>query len=266
MSIEKTSINSDDTTLPYGTTSDNILKLIDAIKKKEGNEESIKKVYSGKKLDTTRKSLEIIGIIEEGLTLSNFGRALVFETDEKIKKKIFLERILEFPPYELLLLNIGQQGFPDETDLEVIKSYWGKHSYGSSPNNREEAAVVFGNFLELAGLGQLVVGRRGKNSRIKWNPKVSSLINETARQKENVPIKLEDENETVSIENESLPNEDPVTTIESIILPNTVPTSKNNPTLFNISPNISINVDMSDWEIEKISAFFKAAYGNFGDK
>lgn len=31
-------VKPDDSTLPYGVTADNIIKMIDAIKKKEGNE------------------------------------------------------------------------------------------------------------------------------------------------------------------------------------------------------------------------------------
>jgi hypothetical protein len=258
--------------LPYQTTDDNILKLIDAIKRKEGNEGAIKKIYSGKKFETTRKSLGILGILEDGVTLTPNGREYVFEQDENKKVLALLREILEYSPYEHLLLNISQQGFPEETDLEVVKSYWGKHSYGSSANNREEAASVFGYFVKLAGLGDLVLGRRGKSSRIIWNPLAGELMEKAQDKTTLVETKNDDDyvEEAVDQLNHDTVLEDLVLTPDEEELNNKTilvaaePASKQSTKqIFEVTPTVNVSVDMSDWEIEKITAFFKAAYGAF---
>ena len=263
MNTEKNTSKTDENGgLPYSTTHENLIKLIDAIKKKEGNEDAIKKIYSGNKFDSTRRSLEIIGILKNGVDLSAEGRQIAYETDEKLRQKLYLKKILEYPAYEHLILNIAQQGFSEDTDLETVKSYWGKHSYGSSPNNRDEAAVVFGYFLQLAGIGEIVLGRRGKSSRIKWSDAAKTLLEDANKEVKSTP-----QSETLEKQNvlDSTNKEEPSAVQTGIQVPieavRKLVASEN----IIVQPNITISVDMSNWEIDKIQAFFKVAYGFFGE-
>ena len=70
--------------LPYGTTSDNIVKLLDAIKNKQGDEKGIKAVYTGSKFDSTQATLETLKIIS-GINLTDIGKSIVFESDDNKK-------------------------------------------------------------------------------------------------------------------------------------------------------------------------------------
>lgn len=263
MTGDKSITNPENFTLPYEVTADNIIMLFDAIKVKEGNEEGIKKIYGGAKFDSTRKALEIVGILENGLNFSQSGRALAFESEEGKRKDMFLDTIMKFPPYEYLLRNISNTGFPNETDLNYIKNYWGKHNFGNSPNNRDSAATVFGYFVELAGLGELKLGRKGKSTRIIWDSNADSRLRETLDMNSTVVNELNSDFDTNKNTNEISINTD--SQIESIEQQNEISVSHNTHISQSVkyNPKIVINVDMSLWDIDKIQAFFKAAYGDF---
>ncbi|MEC2346654.1 hypothetical protein P9H28_21500 [Paenibacillus barengoltzii] len=256
-----------DKTLPYGTSWENILKLLEAIKKKQGDEKGIKAVYTGAKIDATRKAMETLGLVK-GFNFEKMGKELAFEINEEKKKEIFLKVILNYQPYELFLSRLSEEDFVRETDIEEVKSFWGKHDFGASQNNRNEAANVFGSFIQLSGLGEFITGRRGKTTRIKWNPDAKKLIDET--------IKILDASSTQEqqIEHPQLNDlskeetQKVVKAIENQIKEPLIDNQSSNLMQSNghslkISPNITINVDMTDWEIDKIQAFFKAAYGEF---
>lgn len=260
MTIENHLQNQEDKTLPYGTSGDSVLKLLDAIKKKQGDEKGIRAIYSGGKFDSTRKSLEILGIIE-GLNLLPVGKELIYETNESKRQATFLKVILNYPPYEYFLTYIHQNMSSDETDIDLIKNFWGRNDYGSSPNNRDEAVSVFCNFIALAGVGEYIVGRRGKNSRIKWSSNVPQIIENFMAKLPQQSDEVENDNADTVIEKAdiSLENREKTLSSESLsVNDNLIGTIK-------IIPNISINVDMSEWDTEKIIAFFKAAYGDYNN-
>ncbi|WP_342416676.1 hypothetical protein NST83_04165 [Paenibacillus sp. FSL R10-2782] len=249
-------------TLPYGTSWENILKLLEAIKKKQGDEKSIRAVYSGAKIDGARKTMEILGLID-GFNFKALGKELAYETNEEKKREIFRKVILNYPPYELFLAKLTESEFQQETDIENVKNFWGRNDFGASPNNRDEAASVFGSFIELAGLGEFIIGRRGKATRIKWNAEAKKLIDEA-----HTTTNLE------AIEETTLKQEVPVDQSSSHDngskdnVTDFFPTQKSEPSPPNIhsvevTPNITITVDMSEWDTDKIKAFFKAAYGEF---
>lgn len=262
INVAITSAETIDETLPYGTSWENILKLLEAIKKKQGDEKSIRAVYSGAKIDGARKTMETLGLIE-GFNFKAFGKELAYETNEDKKREIFRKVILKYPPYELFLAKLTESEFQQETDIEVVKNFWGKNDFGASPNNRDEAASVFGSFIALAGLGEFITGRRGKATRIKWNTEAKKLIDEvhtTANLEAIEESPLEQEvsvDQSSSLDNGSKDN-----------VADFIPTQKPKlctPDIHNakVTPNITITVDMSDWDTDKIKAFFKAAYGEF---
>lgn len=262
MSNENIIQSQEDNTLPYGTSGDSMLKLLDAIKKKQGDEKGIRAIYSGGKFDSTRKSLEVLGIID-GLNLLPIGKELAFETNETKKQDVFLKTILNYPPYEYFLTYIHQAGYSEETDIELVKNFWGRNDYGSSPNNRDEGVSVFCHCIELAGLGEYVVGRRGKTSRIKWSPNTRIKIESAMGA---LPQAVSEEPEG----GEDLPVCEHVITRVNESEPTSAGSIAKNgeDNFFNkirIAPNITINVDMSEWDTEKITTFFKAAYGEFND-
>ena len=269
-----------DETLPYGANADDVLKLIDAIKTKPGNDQGIKQVYGKPNIENSRKVLKVLGISLDGLNLSDDGRKYAYETDDTKKQLILLRLILKYPAYEYFLLNVSNDEL-SETSLENIQNYWGKHSYGNSENNRSNATTIFGQLIELSGLGTFKIGRKGKATRVEWNDNAQSLIRKTYSDISSQNNKIEQTNNTESSsqlslidlgdfkgskteENESY-SQNTVEETELVreVLEKSFSNDKQKNSLSKI--DISVNIDMTDWDIDKITSFFKATQGIFED-
>lgn len=272
-STEDTQQKVSDATLPYSTDNEDILRLIEAIKKKPDNEKAIREIYNKSNFETSRKALEVIGILDSQLSFSKAGKELAIEREDGCRRELFLKFFLKYPPYGHFLESVSHGGDLSITETETIKDYWWKHNYGSSGNNREDGVVAFGKLLQLTGLGKFVTGRRGKPSRIEWNPGAKALIDTTCAFDDSNSV-LEEQLTTASGQEDVvnvLPilNED-LANIESFVVNSnpyaeqtSLPSGASPSTTLNFIPNISINVDMSEWDNSKIIAFFKAAYGIF---
>lgn len=257
MEVEK----SVDKALPYGTTSDNVKKLLEAIKAKEGSEKNIAAVYSGTKFDSTRKALELLGVVT-GLNLTDIGRKLAFSNDASEQQRLYLCAVLSYAPYELFLAFQRQQNnFSKETTADDVINYWGRQEYGNSANNRNEGVSVFFSFLELAGLGKYVIGRKGKNTRFEWNDDVVQKIDSVDKNTQSTDRNSSNilgipEDDVLDIDKEIIPDEK-LEDERNPIPPHHVLRFKYPMALSEKVPQISITVDMSNWDIEKIESFFK---------
>ncbi|MEM7757607.1 MAG: hypothetical protein AAF298_05690, partial [Cyanobacteria bacterium P01_A01_bin.40] len=175
-------------TLPYGTNCKDILKLINVIKLKENNAEAIEKLYSKPNITQTINLLKILDISQDGLSFSEQGRNYAYEADIDKKQAILLQYLLKYPAYEYFILHILCHDFQSSFDIEenyirrettllAIERYWTQFQYGSSETNIHDGAILFGQLVELAGLGKFIVGRRGEKSRIQWKKNARDLIN-----------------------------------------------------------------------------------------
>lgn len=275
-------------TLPYGANSEDITKLIEAIKIKQGNDKGIQQVYGKPNLENSRKVLKAISISSDGLNFSNEGKKYAYETDNNEKERILLELLLQYPAYEYFLLNISNEEL-SETSLEEIKNYWGKNDYGTSEYNRNDASSTFARLIELAGLGSFKLGRKGKPSRIEWRENTRSLIRDIHSQLSIKDIKTEKINESNNINQENSSqlsivqwqdeledankeenniyarSKEQETELVREVLEKSLSDShrseiKNLPKI-----KVSVDIDMTDWDIDKIVSFFKAAQGIFDD-
>lgn len=273
---EDTSAKVSGATLPYGTDDEDILRLIDAIKRKPDNEKAIKEIYNKSNFENSRKALEILGILDSQFSFSTDGKALAIEREDSRKQQLFLKFCLRYSPYGHFLESLSHTNALFVTETGSIKDYWWKHDYGSSGNNREDGVVTFGKLVQLAGLGKFLIGRRGKPSRVEWSPNAKALIDKACTPNENtsdlgeqfeIPASGQEyADDPVSTANDDLDNfkEDSVnvkiytekSSLPQVVLPSTA---------LNIIPNIAISVDMSEWDASKITTFFKAAYGIFDD-
>lgn len=269
-----------DETLPYGATSEDVLNLIDAIKIKYDNDKGIKQVYGKTNIENARKIIKVLGISDDGTTFTKHGRKYAYEADNDTKQLILLKLILKYAPYEYFLLNVSNEKL-SETSLEIIQNYWGKNTYGASEYNRNNASISFAQLVELAGLGTFKLGRKGKSTRIEWNPKAATLIRDTYQEISSKP----DEKTENSLEDSETPQVSIVPWAESVrsseSMDNQINTETNDKEEELIrkvlekslsdeqkndnSPqvNVSVNIDMTDWEVNKIISFFKATRGIF---
>ena len=101
-----------ESSLPAYTTIENILKLIDALRRKNNDEEEAKPLFGmgDTAFRSTKSVLRTFNIIEESNT--NFtatGRQIAYAGNDEERKKIILEVIKRYPPYEALLHNIAEK-------------------------------------------------------------------------------------------------------------------------------------------------------------
>lgn len=186
-------------TLPYNTTKDNVKKLIDAVKLKEGAEESIKSYFGkGKYLDTKR-TLQTFGVISEEMTLTEKGRIIAYSSNDIIENEWF-KILMDYSPYEEFIQSyrINNKNENNSIELEDVKKFWGLRNYGSSDNNRNEALTTFAYVIVMAGIGDFIIGRKKSPSRIvidrkKLEEKLNSkqnYINESLEKQNNENIDL----------------------------------------------------------------------------
>lgn len=248
-------------TLPVGANKDNVEKLLEAIKRKSGDEKGINATYSGAQFANVKRALETLGLIKD-YTLTDLGKNILYSTDEKEKEAAFLKAIMSYEPYEYCLNYLAQSKCGKEIKASDVKNYWGKNNYGSSERNREDAFPIFACFLELAGIGELIIGRRGNESRINCTIELDKIINEFDTNRE-FKMQQSQTESTLSVDKSN--SHEPIvqmtmTSNEIDYDPKFAPETYVN---LKKQPIVNINVDMSDWNIEKITAFFKALYGDY---
>ncbi len=259
--------------LPAYTTVENILSLIDTLKRKNKNEDEAKAIFG--KGDSayinTKSALRAFSLIEnESLDFTNEGREVAYSQGSD--KKIEIIKILKsYPPYEIFLFSLLKKDDVTKTEIDEIVNFWGKAHYGSTQRNMEDAAKLFMSILDFIEFGKFIKGVKGTTTRIEWNTDIKVKINSlnqnspTVVQKEDTNTKVQDTIEASVIDTE--PVEDEQVEQEENIL-DVVANERNvklikKPISAVSFPNITINVDMSDWSDEKIKTFFKYAYGKF---
>ena len=261
-------------TLPYGTNCKDILKLINVIKIKENSSEAIEKLYDKPNISQARNLLKILDISQDGLSFSEGGRNYAYETDTDKKQALLLQYLLKYPAYEYFLLHILCHNFQSvfdteenyirrETTLLAIEKYWIQFQYGSSETNIHDGATLFGQLIELAGLGKFIIGRRGEKSRIQWLKNAKDSINKAYN------LVLKSENKLVEDSYRYRGNQSwSKTNINSSQYSHSSPEKstqllkdKLDNKIKNIT-NITITVNMSNWDVDKIITFLNLAKNN----
>ena len=153
--------------LPYFTTKDNVTKLIEATKLKEGAEESIRSFFGKGKYQDTKRTLQAFNIISDDMKLTDTGRIIAYSSQEEVEREWF-KIIMSFPPYEEFIqsFRINNKNGNDSIELEAVKKFWGLRDYGSSDNNRNDALTTFAYFIVMSGIGDFKIGRQKNPSRI----------------------------------------------------------------------------------------------------
>lgn len=280
-------VNFKNTTLPSRMSSDDILKFLEAVKSKPSEESAIKAIYNQDNFEQTKNTLELLKLINSKYELTPKGSNLVnllSEENEESFQDIFLDIILGYEPYSLLLQSIAHSSNQDNSTREHIVDYWEKHEYGSSSSNRQEGVKTFGELIKLAGLGDYKLGRHGSKTRIDWEASAQERIknplkfdNVFSDRNGDVNINLDNEQDL-----EILPESAVSTDISSLSqiedkhqqtyaekTASQIVKSDNSKgekaLIFHSNTNIQVSVDMSNWDSAQITAFFKAAYGQFND-
>lgn len=243
------------------TSIENIIALIEVLKVKNKNDEDAKAVFdfSNGIFTSTKSALRQFGIISvESLEFTTLGKEIAFSNDEK-RKEAFLSVLRGYTPYEKFLLSIQHSRKSGEyTSLEDLKNYWGRNNYGSTERNRSDAVKLFFGILDYLGLGSYTKGRGSKNpTRFVWDEKVLEIISAiftplSERQEETLKI---DQKLFIEMPSETNKKEKVYSGDRNANIPKIASEHK---TTF----NVTINVDMKDWPMEKIKEFFKYLDGH----
>jgi len=261
--------------LPAYTTVENLLNLINVLKKNNKNEESIKALFGmgDSAYNNTKSALKAFGIIEnESLDFKAIGREIAFSGEDNKKEEI--TKIVKcYEPYELVLNSIvTSRSVIKVTDIDTIKNLWGKAEFGSTDRNRNDGATLFMSIIDFIEFGSYIIGRGKNPTRIEWisniKEKIESLNQEpnknaAIQQRENIDSQGIDNIEASVIDTVPVEEELKVNPSAVKIADERNVKSINNPVSVVSLPNITINVDMSNWSDEKIKTFFKYAYGKF---
>ncbi|MDE8735120.1 hypothetical protein P0G10_18655 [Eubacteriales bacterium DFI.9.88] len=255
--------------LPAYSTIDNMLLLLDTLKRKK-KEDEVKAIFGkgGSAYTNTKSALRTLGFIEiDSLEFTDKGRKVVYSQDED-KKNEMVKMLVAYPPYEVFLMSLLQKNNLNTTEVDEIVNFWGKANYGSTERNREDGAKLFMSILNYLELGKYVVGRGNNSTRIEWESDIKERVQRLIDLQSNNDIctshsEQEDIEDIVSNENNLVDDTQDETSIQLTTI--TSGTEKMNAEKIDIvrNPHITINVDMSEWSDEKIKVFFKYVYGRF---
>ena len=255
--------------LPSGTTAENLLNLINVLKKNNKNEDTVKALFglSNSVYTKTKAALKAFGIIESKSLdfTAGVGREIAFSGEDN-KKAEMVGIIKCYEPYELVLSSlVTARTDTKTTDIDTIKNLWGKAGFGSGDRNWNDSATLFMTIIDYIEFGKYIIGRGSNPTRIEWvadiHAKINSLSqkNPIVEQEENTSTQVDDTViDSVPVKKEQVENTPTAITDDER---NVQPIKK--PINAVSLPNITINVDMSDWSDSKIKTFFKYAYGKF---
>lgn len=251
--------------LPAYTTVENLLLLIDTLKRKN-KEADVKAIFNkGESAYTnTRSVLRTFKIIEdENLEFTPFGRQIAY-SHESDKSEEMTKILANYAPYEVFLLSIISKEDIIRTEISDLVNFWGKSNNGSTERNREDAAKLFMSLIDYCGMGKYVKGGGKNPTRIEWCEDIKDRIQRLSNQcseeivteRKNVEkVNVSEHNqEKIDENNNGYSSEEKKKSCEK----------QNNEQIKGVcQPIININVNISEWSDEKIKDFFKYMYGQF---
>lgn len=264
--------------LPSGTTAENLLSLINILKKNNKSEETVKALFkmSTSVYSRTKAALIAFGIIEKDSLefTANIGREIAFSGRDN-KRDEMIRIVKSYEPYELVLNSVEtSRNETKVTNIDEIKDLWGLAHYGSGDRNWNDGATFFMGVIEYIGFGKYLKGRGNNQTRIEWVTDIKEKIT-ALTQSSPLMEQIEDESQDaitskvvdmipVVEQQEQQEQQEQDKNTPAVIVANERNAKAIMSPISAISfPNITINVDMSDWSDEKIKIFFKYAYGKF---
>jgi len=219
--------------LPYRTDWKAMASLLDYAKGKGIDRASLEaRLGSGEAVRETLNAVEQLGLVlrEEGneIRLTQLGERLAYASSDEERRLELARALLGYPPYGIPLERAVAEGLA-VLDAPWIERVWQVDMRLGQPRNRvEEARTFFFRLADEADLGIYHRGVRGQPTRLDLNPEAPARIVELQEQAE-----------------QQVP--------QPISLPPAV-----SPSAGGAAPvSLSITVDMSDWDLERIESFLR---------
>jgi Mn-dependent DtxR family transcriptional regulator len=267
-----------DVALPYRTDWREMSSVLDYCKGKGADRGALEARFGvGEALRETLNALEQLRLIERGdagdVRLTVLGEKLAYAPDLPRRRARLLEVLLGYPPYRFPL----ERAVADAA--EVLEAAWVEHIWqvdmrlGQPRNRVEEARTCFFRFADEAGLGTYRRGVRGQTTRLELAPDFAEQLAPFLRRETAAPARAErrDADAVSQRAQVSAPEsaasrsgsgaESVMPRASAALLPpavrlQAVGATESRPTAAAVE-GLSIHVDMSDWELDKIEAFLR---------
>jgi hypothetical protein len=231
-----------DILLPYRTDPRLLFQVIEYAKGKGIDRTALEaRLGGGEPLRETLNALEQLGLIDREaggeIRLTEAGRRLAYATGEDERRNELARAILRYPPYGVVLERALAEG-ASLIDAPWVERVWQVDMRLGQPRNRvEEARTFFFRLADEAALGMFRRGVRGQPSRLVLAPDLATrwreLSAEKAPQSGIQPVEEGTASSAVSSLGERW-------------------VRSGEPGL-----SLTVTVDMSLWELEKIEAFLR---------
>lgn len=236
--------------LPYRTDWREMQRVLDYCKGKGADRSVLDARFGGgESLRETLNALEQLGLItrsEAGdVRLTDAGDRLAYAPGETERRQALLESMLHYLPYRIPLERAVDERLA-VLDAPVVERIWQVDMRLGQPRNRvEEARTFFFRLADDAGLGTYRRGVRGQTTRLELSsnalPAVSDLLAVTGGPHQpEAPVR-----------------DEPVEVAPAATVPSEDRTVRLQPHSRTALPGTTLNiqVDMSDWDLDKIEAF-----------
>jgi hypothetical protein len=168
-------------TLPYRTDWREMSSVLDYCKGKGAERSALEARFgAGEALRETLNALEQLALIERGdsgdVRLTVRGEQLAYAPDAARRRARLIDALLGYPPYRFPL----ERALADAPD--VLEAAWVEHIWqvdmrlGQPRNRVEEARTCFFRLADEAGLGTYRRGVRGQTTRLELAPDFSATL------------------------------------------------------------------------------------------
>lgn len=222
--------------LPYRTDWRAMASLLDYAKGKGIDRASLEaRLGSGEPFRETLNAVEQLGLVqrEDGaeIQLTPLGQRLAYASSDEERRLELSRAMLGYPPYAIPLERGVAEGLA-VFDAAWVERVWQVDMRLGQPRNRvEEARTFFFRLADEAGLGIYHRGVRGQPTRLDLTPEAPARI--------------------VELQEQRAAQAEPETTPAAARAPSSPVASQAGPV------SLSITVDMSDWDLERIESFLR---------
>ncbi len=236
-----------DVMLPYRTDWRSMLTLLDYAKGKGVDRASLEaRMGAGESLRETLNAVEQLGLVvrdEAGdVHLTEAGERLAYATSDADRQDELALAMLRYPPYAIPLERAVGEGMA-VLDGPWVERVWQVDMRLGQPRNRvEEARTFYFRLADEAGFGTFRRGVRGLPTRLDLDPEIRQRL-DALRQRRQAEERAEAAPAAPAPGEARVPESAQPALPPGAALPPSVA--------------LSVTVDMTEWDIEKIEAFLR---------
>lgn len=248
--------------LPYRTDWREMENVLDYCKGKGADRSALETRFgAGESLRETLNALEQLALIERSETgdvrLSMLGEQLAYAPDRGRRRERLIEALAGYPPYRAPFERAIAEGIP-LLDAPWVEHLWQVDMRLGQPRNRvEEARTFFFRLADEAGLGVYRRGVRGQTTRLELADDAGAMLRPFLKRQPDRPSAAGQPATAMAA-----PAEAPAVDLAAAAPPAgfVAPAT--------IAPGVAvtIQVDMTDWDFERIERFLAlVGYRRQGD-